>query len=289
MQNPPNPPRYRPKGIWEDLRESLSRRFTGLSKQTWYLGFVALLVILSGLGFGVYYFGHQMKQAQAESLNSQGAILLDQGYSATAIGLFQQAIQASPEYAAAHHNMGMAYYVQGDLEQAMHQFQEAIALDPTYASPHYAMGRIFDDQGRSEEALSELWRAIELDPDMSEAYNELGYVLNRLGRYAEAVTALQEGLERGSESSSPYLLKNLGWAYLGLADPAQAVNNLEAAAAGLESSDALYTETHRLLAEAYEMIGDLDKALQEWQGPLQNEPDALENIQRLSSPSNEIS
>jgi hypothetical protein len=43
-------------------------------------------------------------------------------------------------------------------------------------------------------------------------------------------------------------------------------------------------ETHRLLAEAYEAQGDLDSALQEWQGPLLDEPDALENIQRLSPP-----
>jgi hypothetical protein len=42
-------------------------------------------------------------------------------------------------------------------------------------------------------------------------------------------------------------------------------------------------ETHRLLAKAYEAKGDFDKALQEWQGPLQDEPDAPENIQRLSS------
>jgi hypothetical protein len=66
------------------------------------------------------------------------------------------------------------------------------------------------------------------------------------------------------------------------------VKNLEAAATRLKPSDVLYIETHRSLAEAYEVMGDLDKAMQEWQGPLQDEPDALENIQRLSSPSNEI-
>jgi Tfp pilus assembly protein PilF len=67
-----------------------------------------------------------------------------------------------------------------------------------------------------------------------------------------------------------------------LEDPARAVESLESAAAALDADDALYVETHRLLAQAYEAQGEIDKALQEWKGPLQHEPDAQENILRLS-------
>jgi Tfp pilus assembly protein PilF len=283
LEDPPQP-RLRLQGVLEQWRESLAERLDGLAGPALRLFIAVFLVALLGLGYSVYRSWRVMRQAQAESLNSQCAIYLQQGDPKTAKDLCWQAIQADPKHPAAHHNLGMAYYVEGDLDRAIEQFQAAMAMDPSYASPHYALGRIYDDQGRSGEALSDLQRAVELDPGMSEAYSEIGYILNRQGRCAEAVTVLQEGLEKGREPNPPYLLKNLGQAYLGLDDPAQAVKHLEVAAARLSPDDALYIETHRLLAEAYEAQGDLDKALQEWQGPLQDEPDALENIQRLSSP-----
>jgi Tfp pilus assembly protein PilF len=283
LEDPPRP-RRRLRGVLEQWRESLAERLQELARPALCLFIVLFLVTLLGLGYSMYHSWRVRRHARAENLNCQGTIYMGQGETETAAGLFQQAIQADPQHPAAHHNLGMAYYIQGDLDRATEQFQKAIALDPSYASPHYAVGRVYDAQNKSEEALSELERAIELDPGMSEAYNEIGYILNQQGRYAEAVTVLQKGLEKGRARNPPYLLKNLGRAYLGVGDARQAVKHLEVAAARLSPSDALYLETHRLLAEAYEENGDLDKALQEWQGPLQDEPDARENIQRLSSP-----
>ena len=281
LENPP-PPRLRLRGVLEQRREALAERLAGLAKPAVYLFIAVFVVILLGLGYSVWRSWRVTRRAQAESLNSQCAVYMQQGDPQIAEDLCQQAIQADPRYPVAHHNLGMAYYVQGDLDQAAAQFQEAIALDPSYASPHYALGRVYDDLDRVEESLNEFWRAVELDPGMSEAYSEIGYILNRQERYTQAVTVLQAGLEKGREPNPPYLLKNLGQAYLSLGDPAQAVRHLEIAITRLSRDDALYVETHRLLAEAYEKKGDLDKALQEWQGPLQDEPDAPENIRRLS-------
>jgi tetratricopeptide (TPR) repeat protein len=281
LQEPPRP-RLHLVGVLEEWRESLPLgQLTRLARPVLYLFIVLFLATLLGLGYSIYHSGRQARWAQAESLNSRGAVYLKQGNVEAAAGLFQEAIQADPKYPAAQHNLGMAYYVQGDLEQAIEQFQRAMALDPSYASPHYALGRVYDDQGQTEEALSELGLAIELDPAMIEAYSEMGYILNRQERYAEALTVLHEGLSNGREPNPPYLQKNLGQTYLGLGDPESAVQHLELAAVCLSSNDSLFLETHRLLAEAYEAQGDFEKALKEWYGPLRDEPDALENIQRL--------
>jgi tetratricopeptide (TPR) repeat protein len=247
--------------------------------------YLSLATLLAGL-LGIGYLGYQTwlheKRVRAENLNSQGAIYLEQGQPDLAIPLFQEAIEVDQQNATAYHNLGMAYYLQDNLEQAIEQFQMAIDRDSAYASPHFGLGRLYDDQGRTEEALTELQRALELDPGMSEAYNEVGYILIRQGKYNEAIIILQKGLEEGREPSPPYLHKNLGWAYLELANSSQAVNHLEIAAASLRPGDSLYIEVHRLLARAYEEKGDFEKALQEWQGPLWNEPDAQEHIERLS-------
>jgi serine/threonine protein kinase/Tfp pilus assembly protein PilF len=280
LKNPP-PPRLRLRGVLEQWREWLAERLAKFARPALRLFVAASLVALLGLGYSVYRSWRVTRQARAESLNSQCAVYLQRSDLKTAEDLCWQAIQADPKHLTAHHNLGMAYYLQGDLDRAIEQFGEAIALDPSYASPHYALGRVYDDLDRIEEALSELGLAVELDPGMSDVYSEIGSILNRQGRYAEAVTILQEGLEKGQEPNPPHLLKNLGQAYLGLGDPVQAVKYLEVAAARLSPGDVLYMETHRLLAKAYEAKGDFDKALQEWQGPLQDEPDALENIQRF--------
>ncbi len=280
IESPPRP-RPRLRGVWEQWRESLAGRLAGIAKPALYLFVAVFAVVVLGLGYSAYHSRRQARRARAENLNSQCTVYLQQGQPEAAENLCRQAVQSDPQYPTAHHNLGMAYYAQGDLDRAAEQFQEAMALDPSYASPHYALGRVYDDQGQAEEALGELRSAVELDPGMSEAYSEIGYILNRQARYTEAVAILQEGLEEGQERNPPYLLKNLGWAYLGLGDAAQAVECLEIAVARLGPGDALYVETHRLLAEVYEAQGDIDEALQEWQGPLWDEPDALENIQRL--------
>jgi tetratricopeptide (TPR) repeat protein len=238
---------------------------------------------LMGLGYVSYQANRQASQAEAGQLNSQGVIYLDQDKPETAADLFRQEIRANPQYPTARHNLGMAYYAQGHLEQAIEQFQTAIALDAAYASPHYALGRVYDDQGQTEKAISQLQRAVELDPGMNEAYSELGYILNRQERFDEALPILQQGLSQGQKPTPPVLLKNLGRTYLGLGQPQQAVEHLEAAAAQLDRHDPLYLETRRLLAEAYEAAQDFDKALQEWEGSLRAEPDAAEYIQRLKN------
>jgi len=283
LEDPPRPC-LQLSGVLEQWRVSfLVKQLAKLSKPVFYLLIVAFLTTLVGLGYVVYQTDLQVRRVQAENLNSQGAIYMERGQLQTAADLFGQALQANPQYPTAHHNLGMAYYLQGDLEQAIEQFQMAIDLDSSYASPHYALGRIYDDQNQTEAALNEFQRAVELDPAMSEAYSELGYILNHQGKYAEALTILQAGLEQGGEANPPYLLKNLGWAYLGLNEPQRAVEPLEVAVARLNPGDALYIETHRLLAEVYEAIDAFDKALQEWQGPLRDELDASEHIQRLNA------
>jgi tetratricopeptide (TPR) repeat protein len=280
LENPPRPfPRLR--GILEQLREGLIGRLAGFARPVLYLFIVLFLVTLLGLAYIWYQAGLQERRARAEHLNDQETIYLQQGKLEVATDHFRQAIQADPEYPTAYHNLGMAYFIQDDPKRAKEQFQTAITLEPAYASPHYALGRVYDDLGQTEEALRELRQAVELDPGMSEAYSELGYMLNQQERYDEAVNILYKGLEQGREPNPPFLLKNLGQAYLGLEDPAQAVHFLEIAAARLRPGDALYIETHRLLAQAYEANGAIDQAVQEWQGPLRDESDAPEQIRRL--------
>jgi Tfp pilus assembly protein PilF len=281
IETPP-PPRVRVQSTVRQWRASLTRQMAGLSRPAVILLVTLLAIAALVLGYGAYRARRAARLARAESLNSQGVAYMQQGDLEVAEDLFEQAIELDARYATAYHNLGMAYYVQGDLSQAAQQFRSAIDLDPAYASPHYALGRVYDERGQANEALDELRQAIALDAGMSEAYNEIGLILNRQGHYAQAASILNEGLEKGRDKAPPYLLKNLGRSYLGLDNPARAIEHLEAAAAYLSAGDTLYIDTHRLLAQAYEAQGALDKARQEWNGPLQHEPDAQENLRRLS-------
>jgi Flp pilus assembly protein TadD len=55
----------------------------------------------------------------------------------------------------------------GDLDGAISQFRSAIAATPEYAPAHYQLGMALRRKGEKEEAGKEFRRAGELDPRLS--------------------------------------------------------------------------------------------------------------------------
>ncbi len=74
------------------------------------------------------------EQAALFATNS-GRRLLNAGDIEGAISQFRVAINSSPNYAAAHFELGMALRRQGKSEEAREEFQKAAALDPRLTPP----------------------------------------------------------------------------------------------------------------------------------------------------------
>jgi tetratricopeptide (TPR) repeat protein len=126
--------------------------------------------------------------------NNLGATLLSRGQMDEALGQFEEALGAKPDYAEAHNNLGTAFDKKGQIDEAMRQFEEALRLRPDYAQAHYNLGTAFDKKGRIDEAIRQFEEALRLRPEDAEAHNNLGTAFGRTGETDEAIRQFQEAV-----------------------------------------------------------------------------------------------
>ncbi|HEY4723920.1 MAG TPA: tetratricopeptide repeat protein, partial [Anaerolineae bacterium] len=85
------------------------------------------------------------------------------GSPAQAVSTAQQAVNLTPNDAAAHLWLGRAYLISGDRDRAEDELRRSIELDPRSAVAHLYLGRLLTKN--FEEGRLEFERAIGLDPD----------------------------------------------------------------------------------------------------------------------------
>jgi serine/threonine protein kinase/Flp pilus assembly protein TadD len=125
-----------------------------------------------------------------------------------AIKLFQQAIAADPNFAAAYAELARAYSIKARLftpgpeksklnEDAEVAVEKALAIDPNLAEGHFARGLILWTPYKRfphEQAIHSYQRAIELSPNFDEAHHQLGYVYLHIGLLDKGWQELERAL-----------------------------------------------------------------------------------------------
>ena len=145
-----------------------------------------------------------------DALLAQGLRYAQAGQLPQAVAHFRKVLQARPDLAQAHYNLGVALAEQGKLQEAAASFREAISLRPGYAEAHYALGNTFGGLDRHEEAVSCYQEAIRQRPNYADAWNNLGLSLTDVGRAREAEIALRQAMRLRPESADAH--NNLGMA-----------------------------------------------------------------------------
>jgi len=121
-----------------------------------------------------------------------------------AVGFFEQALAADPEYARAWSGLADAYNLQigyGNLTpgkalaKAEPAALRALALDPKLAEAHASLGLIRGGQGREKDAIASFETAIKLDPDYAPAWVWYGTSLMNLDRRKDALAAYEKGYQ----------------------------------------------------------------------------------------------
>ncbi len=121
-----------------------------------------------------------------------------------AAALFQQAIEADPDYAPAYVGLAQAYWIRwvwGVLSadeavpQALAAITRALQLDPHLAEAHAVLGQILTRQLRFEEADRALKQALLLNPGSAEIHSIYSELLLYLGEDAEAVRMARRAVE----------------------------------------------------------------------------------------------
>ena len=105
---------------------------------------------------------------------------------------FERILQSSPEYARAHHSLGLLAAADGRYGEALERFTAAVKYESGDPSSRVALAGLLRREGRSEEALEQYDAARHLDPRRPDA--TLGYIvtLSKLRRHTEARDRLVE-------------------------------------------------------------------------------------------------
>ena len=111
---------------------------------------------------------------------------LKAGKLARAVRLMERAVQAMPDSAAIHSDLGTAYYFQGRLARGSREFTTASKLDPGEAIYHNNLGSALIRRRQLKPALASVQTALRLRPDFQDAILNRGVILLMRNRFAEA-------------------------------------------------------------------------------------------------------
>ncbi len=130
----------------------------------------------------------------AHHLVMLGNYSIQRGDFATAAQAFRKVIEQEPEFAGAHHNLGVAYYKEGHFDQAKAALRRAAELNPTGAGPPFVLGLIARDERDYPAALDAFTNAIERFHGHSRAYSNRGIVHFYLDDYESAIADLRQAI-----------------------------------------------------------------------------------------------
>jgi DNA-binding winged helix-turn-helix (wHTH) protein/TolB-like protein/Tfp pilus assembly protein PilF len=173
------------------------------------------------------------------------------------IGLFQQAIQADPNYAAAYAGLADAYILAGSygnsflapaiaMPKAKAAIMKALALDDSSAEAHTSLAYIrlvidWDWAG----AEREFKRAIELNPECVNAHHWYSHELMALGRVAESHRESEIAL--GLDPTDVVINEHMAWHHLMTREYDRAISQAIKAV----QLDPNFVQAHRVLGLAY--------------------------------------
>jgi predicted O-linked N-acetylglucosamine transferase (SPINDLY family) len=244
----------------------------------------------------------------ADRLIAEGNRAEDAGRVEEACERYREAVQAAPDYAKAHLNLGIGLEAAGATEPAIRSYESALAIDPSDPFASYNLGKLLYTCGAPEEAERLLRQALQNRPGFPEAQVVLSRVLESQGNLSAAAAALETAMRlKPDDFGALYLYAGVLWKQ-GRLDEAQGALK-RALAIDPESVDANLTlaalliargrpgeaegplravlkrdpdsvDAHARLSELYESRGDLAAAAVELEAVLRQRPewaDALHN------------
>lgn len=234
-----------------------------------------------------------------------------------AVAEFSTVAELAPGDASAYEGLGRSYREMGEFDKAIKALEKGISITPqSYTSPIYAKllcckAVTCDMMGRHEEAIIEYEKATKFDPTNDTYYNNKGFSYLLQGQVEASISAFKKAIEINPNNKTAH--SNLGYAYglkgmyeLALnefkqaGDEAPAYNNmgyiytttgkLAEAIASYNNAlkiDPSISSTYYNKGRTYELMGDIDNAIQAYQDFLKHTTktsvaeEAFERIQAL--------
>lgn len=186
---------------------------------------VALLLAVSLLSFGVYYYMDRYAgqdkssvtekaikaledQVRADPANPALRVAMAGAYIAAnrykeSIAQYQEALSVQPENQEALKGLGHTLYLTGRQEEALAPYEKVAQLnqrnptprdEPALALVYYNLGNIYLSIGRFDEAVDSLQKTIAIDNGDAEARYLLGEAFRRKGQWEKAAVAYKDAV-----------------------------------------------------------------------------------------------
>jgi Flp pilus assembly protein TadD len=135
-----------------------------------------------------------------------GALLLDLGKAAEAIGPLEKAVAAS-KTSAPRFTLAKAYLQAKEPAKALALVEQTIVLEPKEPELYMIRGRILRDQRKFTEAANSFFAAAKLRPNDPEAWTEMAGMLVLTEDYNTALAALDKVRQLNAETAGHYFLR----------------------------------------------------------------------------------
>ena len=163
----------------------------------------------------------------------------------------------------AHYLFGLALWKSGQLDESEVVLVRAASMNEGSVRTWVNLARVRLDRRDFDGALESADRAISLDGGSADALHQRGRALDGLNRGDEAVASLEQA--RSLAPDNGFIANTLGYLLLRRGRPEVAVGHLEAARDRLPQ--VAYVRNN--LGVAYERIGDVHRAAEEFRAALQ--------------------
>ena len=139
---------------------------------------------------------------EADDFLIQASQAAGTGDLASAISLYQSAIESDPTRADAHAGLAFTLLQNGDEAQALASAETAVALSPDDPRANFSLGHILRLAGERDRALIALTAAIEAEPELMIAIYEQGMIFAETDRLEEALQNFERFLEMHPDDES---------------------------------------------------------------------------------------
>ena len=137
------------------------------------------------MAFSISDFFMRARQTP-QQLIDRGIAAEEAGLAPEALECYRRAIEADPNFAAAHFNLGLLLLAGAQHQKAEACFRETLSLKETFPEAWVALADALEEQGRDGAALEALNRAIAQRADYEGALMNASVLLQKVGRLDEA-------------------------------------------------------------------------------------------------------
>lgn len=170
--------------------------------------------------------------------------------------------------------LGRSYLYAEQPEKALAAFDKVLELFGSDKWIHYYRATTYESLDDAKNAEVELRKTLEFDPNDPDVLNFLGYLLaDEDLRLKEAEELIERALL--DDPDNGFYLDSLGWVYFRQGKGKEAVEYIKRAIRSMNSDDAILRDH---LGDAYQLDGQTEKALAEWERARRLDPE-LEGVQ----------